>query len=248
MGFLLLPIVSLVVTIGWDEFAAGVTHESVWPALKLSLLTTSVSLVVVVGFGTPLAWLVSQRENSRLVQWLETMMRLPAVLPPAVAGVALLLAFGRSGLLGDFFLGFGISIPFSTMAVILAEIFVSAPFFLQAATEAFRRVDQSQLLVARSLGASPSRVFLRIAIPLALPGLIAGAAMSWARALGEFGATVMFAGSLPGKTQTLTLLVYHQNESNPEVAQAISIVLVIVAFVLLFSVSRLSQGKRNDYR
>jgi len=231
--FMLLPIVALIVTLNFGDFRAGITHPSVWPALKLSLVTTTLSLVIVVLGGTPLAWLLSRREN-RLVQILETLVRLPAVLPPAVAGVALLLAFGRMGLLGGWLAQMGYSIPFSLAAVVMAATFVSAPFFLQAATSAFRSIDDSQLTVARTLGASPARVFFRIALPLAAPGLIAGAAMSWARALGEFGATLMFAGNLSGKTQTLTLAVYTTFESDMRAAQALSLVLVVVAFTLLY--------------
>jgi molybdate transport system permease protein len=159
------------------------------------------------------------------------------VLPPAVAGVALLLAFGRMGLVGRWLATLGWTIPFTTSAVVMAEVFVSAPFFLQAATSAFRRIDESQLTVARTLGASPARVFFRIAVPLAAPGLIAGAAMSWARALGEFGATLMFAGNLQGETQTLTLAVYTTFESDMRAAQAISLVLVVVAFALLYALT-----------
>jgi molybdate transport system permease protein len=154
-----------------------------------------------------------------------------------VAGVALLLAFGRRGLLGPWLEALGWSLPFSTSAVVVAEIFVSVPYFLQAAVSAFRSVDEAQLVVARTLGASPAVVFVRIALPLALPGLIAGAAMAWARALGEFGATLMFAGNLPGKTQTLTLAVYTTFESDMRAAQAVSLVLVVVAFTLLFTLT-----------
>jgi len=236
LTFMLLPIVSLVATLSWSEFVAGLRHPSVWPALKLSLLTTSISLSVVVLLGTPLAWLLSQR-TGRAVRIVETLVRLPAVLPPAVAGVALLLAFGRMGLLGSWLAGVGVTIPFTTAAVVMAEAFVSAPFFLQSATSAFRSLDHSQLTVARTLGASPASVFARVALPLALPGLIAGAAMSWARALGEFGATLMFAGNLTGKTQTLTLAVYTTFESDMRAAQAVSLVLVAVAFTLLYTLT-----------
>jgi len=233
---MLLPIVALFANLSWSEFVAGIRHPSVWPALKLSLLTTACSLAIVVVFGTPLAWLLSRRQG-RTVQVLETLVRLPAVLPPAVAGVALLLAFGRMGLVGSWLATFGWTIPFTTVAVVMAEIFVSAPFFLQSAVSAFRSVDESQLTVARTLGASRARVFFRIALPLAAPGLIAGAAMSWARALGEFGATLMFAGNLSGKTQTLTLAVYTTFETDMRAAQAISLILVAVAFGLLFTLT-----------
>ncbi len=234
--FLVLPIVALVATLSWEEFRAGLSHPTVWPALRLSLYTTSTSLGIIVVLGTPLAWLLSQSEG-RLVRLIETLVRLPAVLPPAVAGVALLLAFGRMGLLGSYFASWGWSIPFTTAAVIMAEVFVAAPFYMQSATSAFRNLDPEQLTVARTLGASPARVFFRVAAPLAAPGLIAGAAMSWARALGEFGATLMFAGNLSGETQTLTLAVYTTFESDMRAAQALSLVLVAVAFTLLYTLT-----------
>ncbi|MEM9491912.1 MAG: ABC transporter permease [Myxococcota bacterium] len=236
LTFMLLPIVALVATLSWGEFRAGITNPVVLPALKLSLSTTMTSLAVVVVLGTPLAWLLSRR-HGRVVRVVETLVRLPVVLPPAVAGVALLLAFGRRGLIGGWLADLGISIPFTTLAVILAEIFVAAPFYLQAAISAFRGIDSSLLVVARTLGASPARVFLRIAVPLAAPSLLAGAALTWARALGEFGATLMFAGNLPGRTQTLTLAVYTTFESDMRAAQSISLVLVVVAFTLLYTLT-----------
>jgi molybdate transport system permease protein len=231
--FMLLPVVALIATLSWEEFAAGIRHPLVWPALKLTLKTTMTSLAIIVALGTPLAWILSRRQG-RAVELVETLVRLPVVLPPAVAGVALLLAFGRVGLIGEHLLVFGWSIPFTTAAVVMAEVFVAAPFYLQSATTAFRGIDRSLLTVARSLGASPARAFLTVALPLATPALIAGAAMAWARALGEFGATLMFAGNLTGRTQTLTLAVYTTFESDMRAAQAISVVLVLVAFALLY--------------
>jgi len=236
LSFMLLPVLALVATLSWSDFVAGITHPTVWPALKLSLFTTLTSLCITVALGTPLAWMISRR-HGRVIRIVETLVRLPAVLPPAVAGVALLLAFGRRGLLGSWLESLGWSIPFTTAAVIMAEVFVAAPFFLQAATSAFRSLDESQLTVASTLGASRGRVFFQIALPLAAPGLIAGAAMSWARALGEFGATLMCAGNLGGQTQTLALAVYTTFEADMRAAQAISRVLVAVAFTLLYSIS-----------
>jgi molybdate transport system permease protein len=234
VAFLALPLFGLVTTTSWSDFLAGLDHPIVWPALRLSVFTTVASLVVVVLFGTPLAWLLARRQG-RLARLLETTVQLPIVIPPAVAGVALLLAFGRRGLAG-FLYPEGFSVAFTTAAVVMAEVFVSAPFFVQAATSAFRRIDENLLLVARSFGASPLRLFVRIGLPLAAPGLIAGAAMSWARALGEFGATLMFAGNLADETQTLPLAIYTALESDLRAAQALSLVLVAVAFGLLLSV------------
>ncbi len=222
--FLVLPLFSLLVTA--RDFGAGLSSPLVWPALKLSLLTTSVSLGLVVLLGTPLAWLLSR---ARAATVLESVVNLPGLIPPAVAGVALLMAFGRRGLLGT-------SVTFTTAAVVIAEVFVSAPFYVQAATSAFRRIDPTLLLVARTLGAGPGKLFFRVAVPMAANGLVAGAAMSWARSLGEFGATLMFAGNMPGVTQTMPLAIYTALEADLAAAQSLSIVLVAVAFVLLVGV------------
>lgn len=239
LAFLALPVVALLVTTSGAEFLAGLAQPLVWPALKLSLLTTTVSLALVVALGTPLAWLLA-RARGRLARATETVVQLPIVIPPAVAGVALLFAFGRRGLLAGFLYPRGWSVTFTTAAVVMAEVFVSAPFFVQAATSAFRRIDEHYFVVARTFGASPLRVFLRIALPLAAPGLVAGAAMSWARSLGEFGATLMFAGNMQGETQTLPLAIYTALESDLRAAQALSILLVVVAFVVLLLVRTLS--------
>lgn len=233
--FLAAPLVALLTTTSAADFGAGLDHPLVWPALRLSLLTTSVSLALVVLFGTPLAWALA-RSRGRAARAVETVVQLPIVVPPAVAGVALLLAFGRRGLLAGWLYPEGWSAAFTTAAVVMAEVFVSAPFYVQAATSAFRRVDPRLLLVARSLGASPLRVLLRVGLPLAAPGLLAGAAMSWARSLGEFGATLMFAGNLEGRTQTLPLAIYTALESDLRAAQALAIVLVVAAFALLLLV------------
>lgn len=236
--FLLVPLAALFMMTTFVDFRAGLSHPLVGPALRLSLYTTSLSLLIVVALGTPLAWTLANT-TGRGVRALETVIQLPIVIPPAVAGVAMLLAFGRRGLLSGWLYPEGWSVTFTTAAVVMAEVFVSAPFFVQAATSAFRRIDPKLIVVARTLGASPLRVFFRIATPLAAPGLLASAAMSWARSLGEFGATLMFAGNLEGKTQTLPLAIYTALESDMRAAQALSIVLVVVAFGLLLSVRAL---------
>jgi molybdate transport system permease protein len=233
--FLAVPLLSLVLTTTGADFGAGLAHPLVWPALRLSLFTTALSVVLVVLLGTPLAWTLS-RGSGRLLRALETAVQLPIVIPPAVAGVAMLLAFGRRGVLAGWLYPEGWSVTFTTAAVVMAEVFVAAPFYVQAATSAFRRVDPRLLVVARTFGASPLRVLFRVALPLAAPGLVAGAAMSWARALGEFGATLMFAGNLQGVTQTLPLAIYAAFESDVRAAQALSIVLMTVAFGLLLFV------------
>jgi molybdate transport system permease protein len=229
---LALPLLALFVTADPAELAAGLAHPVAGPALLLSLLTTFASLLLVVVLGTPLAWFLA-RARGPIARVVETLVALPVVVPPAVAGLALLLTFGRRGLFGPALGSVGAAISFTSAAVVLAQLFVAAPFYVQGAAAAFRSVDANLLVVARSLGASPARAFFRIALPLARPGLLAGAALAWARALGEFGATLMFAGNLPGKTQTLPLAIYTALESDLRAAQALSLVLVIVAFGLL---------------
>jgi molybdate transport system permease protein len=240
---LVLPTLSLFVTARPGEILAGFRHPVAAPALVLSLATTAVSLLVVLVLGTPLAWWLSSGAG-RARRTVETLVALPVVIPPAVAGIALLLTFGRRGLLGPTLAAAGVSLSFTTAAVVLAQVFVSAPFYVQGATAAFRSLDRSLLVVARSLGATPSRVFFRVALPLARGGLRAGAAMAWARALGEFGATLMFAGNLTGRTQTLPLAIYTALESDLRAAQALSILLVVVAFALLLALRGGQQGRR----
>ncbi|HVZ74361.1 MAG TPA: ABC transporter permease [Polyangia bacterium] len=231
----LLPLAGLLFTATPAELAAGLGDPLVGPAVRLTLATTTVSLALVVACGTPLAWLLARRRG-RLARVVETLVELPVVLPPAVAGVALLLAFGRRGLLGGPLAALGIGLPFSRAAVVLAQSFVAAPFYVQAALVAFRRLDPEVVVVARSLGASPARVFFTIAAPLAAPALGGGAALCWARALGEFGATLMFAGNLVGRTQTLPLAIYAALETDVRTAQSLSLVLVAVAGALLVAV------------
>jgi molybdate transport system permease protein len=233
--FLALPLTALVLTTTRAELASGLRDPLVWPALRLSLLTTTTSLCITVALGTPLAWTLA-RARGRVARGLEVLFQLPVVIPPAVAGVALLLAFGRRGLLAGWLYPVEWAAPFTTAAVVMAEVFVAAPFYVQAATSAFRRLDENLLTVARTFGASPARVLLRVALPLATRSLVAGAAMSWARALGEFGATLMFAGNLQGRTQTLPLAIYAALEGDLHAARALSVVLVVVALALLLFV------------
>lgn len=230
-----LPVVALLFTTSPRQLWDGLRNPLVGPAVRLTLATTTASLLLVVGCGTPLAWVLARRRN-RAWRIVETTIQLPVVLPPAVAGVALLLAFGRRGLLGPTLGSAGVGIPFTQAAVILAQSFVAAPFYVQAAVAAFRRLDPDLVLVARTLGASWPRVFFTIAIPASRAALAGGAALSWARALGEFGATLMFAGNMPGRTQTLPLAIYAALESDLQTAQSLSIVLVAVAFALLIAI------------
>ncbi len=245
-----LPLAGLLFSAPPRQLLAGLSDPLVLPALRLTLLTTTVSLLVILICGTPLAWVIARRTSlavrngqvdrtpgaGRVWRVVETLVELPVVLPPAVAGVALLLAFGRRGLLGPGLAAAGIGLPFTRGAVVVAQTFVAAPFYLQAAIAAFRRLDPDLTLVARTLGASPPRVLFTVAIPVSWPSLAGGAAMSWARALGEFGATLMFAGNMSGRTQTLPLAIYTALESDLRTAQSLSILLVAVAFALLVAI------------
>jgi molybdate transport system permease protein len=230
-----LPVAALLFSASPRELWSGLADPLVIPALRLSVFTTTLSLLAILVCGTPLAWVIARR-TGRAWRILETIVELPVVLPPAVAGVALLLAFGRRGLLGPALGGAGIGIPFTRAAVVFAQTFVAAPFYLQAAVAAFRRLDPDLVLVARTLGASRPRVLTAVAIPVSWAGLAGGGAMSWARALGEFGATLMFAGNMSGRTQTLPLAIYTALESDLHTAQSLSILLVVVAFALLVAV------------
>jgi molybdate transport system permease protein len=232
---LLVPLVALVAMGSWREWQAGLGHPLVAPALRLSLGTSCASLLLLTLTGTPLAWVLA-RSPARTSRWLETALQLPVVMPPAVAGLALLLAFGRRGWLDT-------GLPFSTGAVVVAQVFVAAPLYVQAAVSAFRRLDPQLLAVAETWGASPWRLFAQVGLPLAWPGLAAGAALAWARALGEFGATLMFAGNLEGRTQTLPLAVYTALESDLRAARTLAVVLVAIALVVLLAVRALERRR-----
>jgi molybdate transport system permease protein len=212
------------------------TAEFVRQALVLSLATTMISLLVVVVLGTPLAYLLARRRfpGRRLV---ETLVDLPMVLPPAVAGVALLAAFGRRGLFGDELGALGISLPFTTAAVVLAQVFVAVPFYVRSARAGFTNVDRDLEAAAADLGATPFHVLRTVILPLCKQSLLAGAVLAWARALGEFGATIMFAGNLPGRTQTMPLAIYGRLEAGDlEAALLLSTILLSASVFILLGV------------
>lgn len=227
-----LPIVALVGSISWAALVAGLSHPLFLPALGLSLRTTALSLLLLVLTGTPLAWWLAS-SGSRWVRGVELVVELPLVMPPVVLGVALLHTFGRRGLLGPWLEGLGVVVPFTEAAVVLAQVVVSAPLYVAAARNAFARVEPDLLIVARTLGASPVVAFFRVAVPVALPGLLVGATLAWARALGELGATLLFAGSLAGRTQTMPLAILSALESDVQLAVVFSLVLAAIAAVLL---------------
>jgi molybdate transport system permease protein len=227
--FLIIPIVALIIraiqTQAWQEMAGG----SLVPAILLSLFTTAISVLLTVLIGTPLAYFLARREFIGK-PFISVLVELPVVLPPAVAGLGLLVAFGRRGLFGPALEAIGLSLPFSTAAVIIAQTFVAAPFYIRAAQVAFQTADPEIEAAARVDGADGLVLFWEITLPLSNRALGAGLALSWARALGEFGATILFAGSLQGVTQTMPLLIYKEFERN--INAAIWTGLLLVAFAL----------------
>lgn len=232
LAIVTVPLIALASASSLSDIAAGARHPLFAPALWLSARTTVASLAVIVAAGTPLAWWLA-RASGRGARTVELLVDLPIVIPPAVMGIALLQTFGPHGLLGPALASLGIHLPFTTTAVVAAQVVVSAPFYIQGAAAAFRRVDDDLMIVARTLGQSPAGAFFRVAVPLALPGMVAGAALSWARALGEFGATLFFAGNFPGSTQTMPLAIYTALESDTRVAIALALTLAAASVLLL---------------
>jgi molybdate transport system permease protein len=240
-AFLSLPIIALLLRVPLADLFDYLSRPLVLNALLLSLFTSLVSLGLMVAFGTPTAFVLARRDfpGKRV---LDTLVDLPLVLPPAVAGIALLLAFGRRGLLGPTLEGAGIDIAFSTIAVVLAQTFVASPFYVKATRAAFQDVPRELEEAAATDGAGSWSRFRRVLLPLALPGITAGAIMAWARALSEFGATILFAGSFVGRTQTMPLAIYSALESDLNAAIVLSGVLLVASLAILIAF-RLLSGK-----
>jgi molybdate transport system permease protein len=231
--FLLLPLVGLLVRAPWRGLPQLLADSQVLDALWLSLTCATAATAASVVFGVPLAWVLA-RSTVRAITLLRALVTLPLVLPPVVGGVALLLAFGRQGILGRLLdQATGITLPFTTAGVIVAETFVAMPFLVITVEGAFRSADHGYEEAAAALGASRLTVFRTVTIPLVAPSLLAGAVLCWARALGEFGATITFAGNFPGRTQTMPLAVYVALETNPDAAVALSLVLLVVSIAVL---------------
>jgi len=214
----------------WTE----ILQPDIFQALRLSVLTTMLSTCVAVLFGLPTAYLLARRRFPGR-QFIETLVTMPTVLPPVVAGVALLLTFGRMGLLGHYLSLLGISIPFTTVAVVMAQTFIAAPFFINSTKAGFEQLDERYEMAAYTLRASPFYTFRRVVLPLIRPALLAGTGLAWARALGEFGATITFAGNFPGITQTMPIAVYVASESDLDKSIALSVVLLAVSFGVLLT-------------
>jgi molybdate transport system permease protein len=234
--FLLLPIVAIFARVSPGILVGQLGDRVVLDALLVTLKTNLIAETLILLFGTPAAYLIASHRSFRGRNAALTLVELPLVLPPAVAGIGLLAAFGRFGLLGSSLRAFGIEIPFTTTAVVLAIVFVASPFYVRTAIASFEAVDENLLDASRTLGANPARTFCRIALPLASGGLAAGAAVAFARGIGEFGATIMFAGSLQGLTQTLPLAIYAEFNRNFDVALTISALLVVISAMILFAI------------
>ncbi|MEV7802185.1 ABC transporter permease [Microbispora sp. NPDC088329] len=235
LAFLVLPLAGLLIRAPWPTLLRRLAEPQVLEALRLSLVCATAATAVCVLFGVPLAWLLARVEfpGRRLVRALVTV---PLVLPPVVGGVALLLVLGRRGLIGQWLeSAFGITLPFTTPGVIVAEAFVAMPFLVISVEGALRGADRRFEEAAATLGASRWTVFRRVTLPLIMPGVVAGAVLCWARALGEFGATITFAGNFPGTTRTMPLAVYLALETEPDAAIVLSLVLLAVSVVILAS-------------
>jgi len=239
-GFISLPILSLVLwTISEDSWRAMGSPEA-RDALLLSVRTTAISMLIVISIGTPAAYVLARAEfpGKRLV---DALVDIPAVMPPSAAGIALLLTFGRFGLLGKYFDAFGVTISFTTAAVVIAEVFVAAHFYVRQAAVGFAGVRRDVEEAAMVDGAGRLSTFTRVTVPLAFPALVAGAVMAWARALGEFGATIIFAGSFQGVTQTIPLAIFAEFQTNIDSAVALSVLALGFAFVVILAVKYLTR-------
>jgi molybdate transport system permease protein len=243
LAFLLLPLLALFLRVPPGELVAQLGSEAARDAILVSLKTSAIAHVFILGVGTPVAYLLATRafRGRRLAI---AIVELPLVLPPAVAGIALLAAFGRRGLLGDELNALGLSLPFTQVAVIVAIVFVASPFYVRQAIAAFAAVDRTLLDASRTLGRGPGRTFVHVALPLAAGGLGAGSSLAFARGLGEFGATIIFAGSFQGETQTAPLAIYAQLDLDFEAALALGSLLVLVSIAVLAAVSLLPSWTR----
>lgn len=242
LSLLALPVLALLWRAGTDGMLSLITRPSAISALKLSLLTSTASVTVTVLTGTPLAFVLA-RKRFMGKTLLELVIDLPIVLPPSVAGIALLIAFGRQGVFGSWLHEFGINLPFTTTAVVLAQTFVSAPLFVRAARIGFAEIEHQTIEAAYVEGSNEWQLFRFVMLPLAGRAILSGAILAWTRAIGEFGATILFAGNLEGVTQTMPLAIYLGLEKSLGIALALSTFLVIVSLLLLLATRRLENYK-----
>ncbi len=242
MAFIALPVVALFLKSPLDTTLRSLHDPMVMDALRLSLMTSTITTITVVIMGTPIAY-VSARFQYFGKELADSLIDLPVIMPPAVAGIALLMAFGRMGIVGQYLNGFGISIAFTTLAVIIAQVFVSSPFYIRQARTSIEDVDLAFENAARTLGASRVYTFFHVIIPIAMNGLVSGAIMAFARSLGEFGATIMFAGNFQGRTQTMPLAIYTAMQGDLDVSLCLAIILVAFSFMVIFLVKTLTRRR-----
>jgi molybdate transport system permease protein len=242
--FLGIPLAALIIREPPAMLWQAIQQPEAIQALQLSIVTTCISTLLSVVFGLPVAYILA-RLRFRGRAFLETLVTMPTILPPVVAGVALLITFGRFGLLGRYLSPLGITLPFTTVAVVMAQMFVSAPFFINSAKAGLEQLDRRYELAAYTLRASPLYTFRRIVLPLIRPALLAGAGLAWARALGELGATITFAGNFPGITETTPIAVYIAAESDLDAAVSLSVVLLAVSFGVLLAL-RLGRNRIHE--
>jgi molybdate transport system permease protein len=247
LAFLAVPIIAIFVHVAPARLLDQLSNPVVTDALVVSLKTSAIAAALILLLGTPTAYVLATRDVPGR-SFLVTLVELPLVLPPAVAGIALLAAFGRVGLLGSSLDALGITIPFTQTAVTLAVAYVASPLYIRQAIASFEAVDANVVAASRTLGAGPVKTFFRVVLPLARNGLAAGEALSFARGLGEFGATIMFAGSLQGVTQTLPLAIYAEFNVNFDVTLAISALLVLVSAALLVTLKTILQWQPSKQR
>jgi molybdate transport system permease protein len=228
-----LPLVAIAVRSA-PTFRDAITLPDVTTAIELTLFTSLLSLGIIVLLGTPAAWLIARRQV-RSWKVIDAVLDLPVVLPPSVAGIGLLMAFGRTGLVGSILNQFGIQLAFTTAAVVIAQVFVAAPLYIRAAVIGLRRVDEDMESVAMVEGASTWQVFRFVTLPISAAALVTGGVLAWARALGEFGATILFAGNLVGRTQTMALAIYIEFQNNTDAALALALLLVLTSLIVLIA-------------
>jgi molybdate transport system permease protein len=245
LAFLAIPIIALFTEVPLRDVPGLLRDPAVQDTLRVTVRTNAIANVLILAFGTPAAYLLATRHFKGRALVI-TVIELPLVLPPAVAGIGLLAAFGAGGLFGGALQDNGIVIPFTEWAVVMAVVFVASPFYLRQAISAFESVDSTFHDAARTLGASPGRTFFRIALPLAASGLVAGWVLAFARGIGEFGATIVFAGNVRGETGTLTLTIYEQLEASFDVALSIGVLLVVISAVVLLSYKLLSWRRSSS--
>lgn len=243
--FILLPVLAVLLRLSPAEMLASLQNRQVVSAINLSLLTSTITIIVTLLLGTPAAYLI-QRSDSRAARVMDTIIDMPTVLPPAVAGVALLMAFGRQGLLGGALYGMGITLPFTTAAVVLAQTFIAAPLYVKSAALGFAAVSDELKKAAAMDGANRWQVFRYVVLPISWRAILTGCVLTWARALGEFGATMIFAGNFSGRTQTMPLAIYLGFEMDLNTALTLSALLMIVSFFVLLTVKALTRQHTPD--